>query len=161
MDDSQDLLVKLGFSLMSAAFLPGAPIPSLYTCKGQNINPPLTVSNVPAEAKSLALILHDPDALNGDFVHWLMWDISVLTAMIAANSLPDDAIQGTNDAGQNNYFGPCPPTGTGTHHYIFELFALDKMLDLPPGSNRYQLEQAMAGHILAKTVLTGLFVSQP
>lgn len=93
----------------SSAFADSAPIPAQYTCKGQNINPPLSILGVPAGAKSLALIMHDPDAVGGDFVHWTIWDIPASTENIAANSVPAGAIQGQNGGGRNKYMGPCPP----------------------------------------------------
>jgi Raf kinase inhibitor-like YbhB/YbcL family protein len=153
MDDqsSDDQLI-----LTSTMFEADSPIPEQFTCKGQNINPPLNISGIPPEAKSLALILHDPDAVNTDFVHWLMWDIPTSASMIAANSVPVGATQGTNSAGGNKYTGPCPPAGTGTHHYHFELYALDKNIGLEPDTNRNQLEAAIKPHILRKTVLTGI-----
>ncbi len=139
---------KSEFRLISPAFKEGGNIPRPYTCKGQGVNPPLNIIGSPAKAKSLALIMHDPDAVNGDFTHWLVWDILTSTENIAANSLPVGAVQGKNDAGGNQYMGPCPPAGTGTHRYIFELYALDKNLSLPSGSSRKQLEQAMEDHTL-------------
>lgn len=146
--------------LVSQVFLGGAQIPARYTCKGQNINPPLTIMGIPAGAKSLSLIMHDPDAVSGDFVHWTMWDIAISTKSIAANSVPTGAIQGQNSGGQNKYMGPCPPAGTGTHHYLFELYALDKILGLPLSTSRDQLQYAMAGHIVARHTLTGLFLAE-
>lgn len=147
--------VKL--QLISAAFRDGAQIPPPYTCKGQNVSPPLNILNVPKEARSLALIMHDPDAIGSDFVHWVMWDISASTDTINANSVPVGAIQGPNSSGQNRYMGPCPPAGTGIHHYLFELYALDITLSLPKETNREQLRQAMKEHIVAQYTLTGLF----
>ncbi len=145
--------------ITSPVFADGASIPAQYSCKGQNTSPPLGISGVPAGAKSLALIVHDPDAVGGDFVHWSAWDIPTLTVNIAANSLPAGAVQGQNGSGRNKYMGPCPPAGTGTHHYLFELYALDKTLDLKPGSSRDQLKQAMSGHTLTQHTLTGLFAA--
>jgi len=142
--------------LTSTVFEADSPIPEQYTCKGQNINPPLNISGIPPQAKSLVLILHDPDAVNADFVHWLMWDIPTSASMIAANSVPVGATQGKNGAGSNIYIGPCPPAGTGTHHYQFELYALDNNIGLEPDTNRDQLESAIKSHILKKTVLTGI-----
>src|SRR3989344_5279533 len=127
--------------LVRQVFRDGAQIPVEYTCKGQNINPPLSITHVPASAKSLSLIMHDPDAVSGDFVHWTIWDIPASTETIAVNSVPAGTIQGINGGGQNKYMGPCPPAGTGTHHYLFELYALDKFLDLKPDTSRDQLKQ--------------------
>lgn len=152
--------VNSSLALASQAFAEGASIPAQYTCKGQNISPPLTIVGVPTGAKSLVLIMHDPDAVSGDFVHWTVWDIPISTGAIAANSVPDGAAQGQNGGGQNKYMGPCPPAGTGVHHYMFELYAMDKLLGLKSGVGRDQLQYAMTGHILAQHTLTGLFAAQ-
>lgn len=143
--------------ITSPAFTDGGTIAAQYTCKGQNISPPLSIVDVPADAKTLALIMHDPDAVSGDFTHWLMWDIPPSTAIVAVNSVPAEVVQGVNGGGQNKYMGPCPPAGTGRHRYIFELYALDEALALRTGSARTELEKAMAGHTLAQATLTGLF----
>ncbi len=147
-------------ALASQAFADGASIPAQYTCKGQDISPPLTIMGAPAGAKSLALIMHDPDAASGDFVHWTVWDVPISTGTIAANSVPDGAVQGQNGGGQNKYMGPCPPAGTGVHRYMFELYALDKILGLKSGAGRDQLQYAMTGHILDQHNLTGLFAAE-
>lgn len=144
------------FRLVSPAFKDGGDIPKPYTCKGQGVNPPLNIIGTPP-AKGLALIMHDPDAISGDFTHWLIWDIPVSTENVAANSVPVGAIQGKNDKGSSSYFGPCPSAGTGAHRYVFELYALDKSLGLPSGSSREDLKQSMDGHILASSKLTGMF----
>jgi Raf kinase inhibitor-like YbhB/YbcL family protein len=145
-----------GLQLISTAFKKGETIPEQYTCKGDNISPPLNIINVPAQAKSLALIMHDPDAPVGDFVHWLIWDMQPSTQSIGANSIPVGAVQGTTSFNKNEYGGPCPPAGSGTHRYLFELYALDTSLGLNPGTSREKLEDAMKGHIVEQTVLTGL-----
>ena len=158
--DTPSSSTNSSLALLSQVFREGTQIPVRYTCKGQNINPPLNVTGVPANAKSLALIMHDPDAIpvvGFDFVHWLVWDIPSSTETIDTNSVPAGAIQGINGSGKNQYTGPCPPAGTGTHHYLFELYALDKTLSLKPGASRDQLQNAMAGHTLAQHTLTGLF----
>src|SRR3990167_4495676 len=145
------------FRLLSPAFGEGASIQVQYTCKGQNINPPLGIVGTPKEAKGLALIMHDPDAVGSDFTHWLLWDIPAGTENIAANSVPIGASQGKNDGGKLGYYGPCPPTGTGVHRYIFELYALSKPLAKAGEVTRHQLESAIAGNIISKSILTGLF----
>lgn len=144
-------------ALASQVFGEGSQIPVDYSCKGQNVNPPLSITGVPVGTKSLALIMHDPDAVSGDFVHWLMWDIPTSTKTIAANSVPAGAIQGINGSGQNRYMGPCPPAGTGTHRYMFELYALDNTLGLESDASREQLQYSMADHIIAGHTLMGLF----
>lgn len=141
--------------LTSPAFKEGAAIPVTYSCKGQNISPPLTISGTPYGTKSLALILHDPDAPSGDFLHWTVWNIAPGTTSIAENSVPDAAVQGTIGSGKIGYFGPCPPSGT--HRYIFELYALDNTLSLLAGASRQELIDAMDGHTLAQTALTGTY----
>jgi hypothetical protein len=141
--------------LTSPAFNDNEMIPTIYTCKGQAINPPLAIAGVPAEAKSLALILHDPDAPSGDFLHWIVWNILPETNEINEDSVPPDAVQGMNTAGSNKYAGPCPPSGT--HHYKFDLYALDDMINLPGSTSREDVESAMASHVLARSTLTGLF----
>lgn len=151
--DGQEVTAKL--NMTSSEFTDGTDIPKAYGCKGQNINPPLAFSGIPDGAKSLALTLNDPDAPSGNFIHWLVWDIPVSTKAINSNSVPVGAVQGKNGSGQNQYMGPCPPSGT--HHYIFTLYALDGSLSLPTGSNWEQLQAAMNGHIIAQVKLTGLF----
>lgn len=141
--------------LTSNAFSEGEAIPVRYTCKGENINPPFTISNVPEGTKSLALIMHDPDAPNGDFTHWLAWNIDPETLQIAENSPLPGSVQGTNGSGNVGYMGPCPPSGT--HHYIFELYALSTTFDLPPDTNQAGLQTAISGNIVDETKLTGVF----
>lgn len=142
--------------IISSAFEENASIPAKYTCDGENINPPLAVSGVPVEAKSLALILDDPDAPSaGGFVHWVVFNFDPKTIEIAENSVPAAAVQSQNGAGQARYTGPCPPTGA--HHYHFRLYALDSALDLDSSVKREDVEQAMAGHILNRAELVGLY----
>lgn len=142
--------------LTSSAFAHNSPIPSIYTCEGTNINPPLTIRNVPPETKSLAMIVHDPDAPRaGGFTHWVIWNIDPKTSIIAENSVPAGAVQGANGAGENGWMGPCPPSGN--HHYEFTLYALDTMLNLQADTDKTALEKAVEGHVLAKTQLIGLY----
>lgn len=144
-----------GLQIISPAFREGSAIPIQYTCKGQNISPPLNILNVPSSAQSLAFIMHDPDAPVGDYVHWTMWDIPKSTETIAANSVPTGAVQGLNSNNENKYMGPCPPSGT--HRYMFEVYALDKSLSLKPETTRDQLKEAMEGHIVDQNTLTATF----
>lgn len=146
-----------GFTLTSSAFKEGEPIPLTYTCKAENLSPPLTIIGLPAGTKSLVLIMHDPDAVSGDFTHWLMWNIPPSSEYIDENAVPNGAVLGNNGSDKLGYTGSCPPAGTGTHHYIFELYALSDTLNLPQGSDRAKLESALPGKSLAKTKLTGLF----
>ncbi|PZX93496.1 YbhB/YbcL family Raf kinase inhibitor-like protein [Flavobacterium aquariorum] len=138
--------------IKSPAFSNNEWIPVKYTCVGSNINPALAITDIPNDTKSLAIIVDDPDAPNGTFVHWVMWNVPVIS-MIDENSAP--GIQGKNGKGENKYFGPCPPTGT--HHYNFKVYALDAKLILPLGANKNVLLKAMDGHILASGSLIGLF----
>jgi Raf kinase inhibitor-like YbhB/YbcL family protein len=127
-------------------------IPAKYTCDGEDVNPPLTVENVPDDAKSLVLILDDPDAV-GVWNHWLVWNIPAGTREIEEHSVP--GVQGANTGGRRRYGGPCPPSGT--HRYFFKVYALDIELDLDVGSKKKDVENAMRGHVLAEGELMGLY----
>ncbi len=131
---------------------PGGTIPRRHTCDGENVSPPLAIEDVPPGAKSLALIVDDPDAPAKVWVHWVMFDIPV-QAGIAEGARPGR--QGINDFGKKGYGGPCPPSGT--HRYFFKLYALDRNLGLPEGSTKQQVEKAMAGHILGQAELMGRY----
>jgi Raf kinase inhibitor-like YbhB/YbcL family protein len=139
----------------SSEFKDSQRIPDKFTCDGDDINPPLEISDVPDKAQSLSLILDDPDSPSGKFTHWLVFNISSETKKIEENSLSELLMQGKNDFGNKNYGGPCPHGGT--HRYVFELFALDVNLDLAPGSSREKLEQAMEGHIIERAKLVGTY----
>lgn len=141
--------------LTSSAFKPNEKIPAKYTCDGANINPPLTFSDVPVAAKSLALIVDDPDAPSGTWLHWTVWNISPETKEIAENSVPVGAAQGRTDFGRPGYGGPCPPSGV--HHYYFKLYALATTLNLSSGASLSELQQAMNANILEQTELVGLY----
>ncbi|PYJ22357.1 MAG: YbhB/YbcL family Raf kinase inhibitor-like protein [Verrucomicrobia bacterium] len=140
--------------ITSSAFQQGANIPSKFSCDGANTSPPLQISDVPSEAKSLVLIVDDPDAPSGLFTHWVVWNISSQTTTIAEGSTPK-GVQGTNDFGKSGYGGPCPPSGT--HRYYFKIFALDRELDLPFGAKRGQLDAAMKGHVVAQGEVMGRY----
>lgn len=145
--------------LTSSAFKEGGIIPSLYTCEGKNINPPLEIRAVPPSAKSLVLLMDDPDVPktvrpDGMFDHWVIYNIPPDTYEIAKGSTPP-GIQGRNTYGKNEYFGPCPPDRE--HRYFFKLYALDKMLDLQPGASKKQVERAIQGHVLAHFQLMGRY----
>lgn len=145
------------FSITSPVFDNNGPIPPLYTCKGQNSRPPLSLLRPPETTKSLAIILRDPDAVNGDWTHWVIWNIEPKVATIDEQTLPDGAVEGQTSFGKSGYGGPCPPKGTGAHRYVFEAYALDTLLDLPKDTKREQLQAAMQGHILGQARLTGSF----
>lgn len=144
------------FALTSPAFDSQGLIPAVYTCSGANINPPLTIENPPGNAKEFVIIMHDPDASNGDWVHWIVWNIPVDTTAISEHSLPLNAIEGTTDFGKSGYGGPCPPAGSGKHHYVFELYALNDTLKLDPQTKRDGLLSAMNGKVLSRTQLVGV-----
>ncbi len=144
--------------LTSSAFTNNSNLPAQYTCDGAGTNPPLRISDVPTNAQSLVLIMDDPDALAGTFVHWLVWNIEPQPIEIEENSLPNGAISGTNSARRTGYVPPCPPSGT--HHYVFKLYALDIKLDLTPNAGKDNLEQAMQGHILDSVELISLYSRQ-
>lgn len=141
--------------LTSKAFSHNQLIPAKYTCDGADVNPPLTISDVPAGAQSLALIVDDPDAPAGDWVHWTLWNMAPSTASITENSVPAGATQGLTDFGRVGYGGPCPPSGT--HRYQFKLYALDMTLLLDQSARKADIERSIAGHILDQTILIGLY----
>jgi Raf kinase inhibitor-like YbhB/YbcL family protein len=138
----------------SSAFHEGGNIPSKFTCDGSDTSPPLQITGIPSDAKSLVLIVDDPDAPGGLFTHWLIWNIPPQTSLIAEGSAPKGA-QGANDFGKSGYRGPCPPPGT--HRYSFKIFALDRELDLHSGAKRSQVDGAMKGHIIAQGELVGRY----
>ena len=142
-------------TIASPAFPHNGMIPSKHTCDGTDVNPPLSFDNIPEKSKSLALIVDDPDAPRGTWVHWVAWNIGPGTRKIAENSVPRGARQGTNDFRKQAYGGPCPPSGT--HRYFFKLYALDTSLSLNAGATKAQLEEAMKGHVLGLSELIGLY----
>ncbi|MDW7773910.1 MAG: YbhB/YbcL family Raf kinase inhibitor-like protein [Desulfobulbaceae bacterium] len=139
--------------LSSPAFDHQGTIPSKYTCDGSNISPPLAISGVPSEARSLVLLVDDPDAPGGTFVHWVVYDIPPDVKVIHENT--DPGTLGTNNFRKTSYGGPCPPSGT--HRYFFKIYALDRDLKLSPGQSKQQVEREMSGHIIAQTELIGLY----
>jgi len=141
-------------TLRSPAFDDNQSIPSKYTCDGNNVNPPLVIRNVPANAKSMVLVVHDPDAPAGDWNHWAVYDIKPETRIIIENSIPGSEV--LNDFNKFHYGGPCPPDGKA-HHYVFELYALDNQLSLNPNGSLGGLLQIMQGHVLDKTRIVGIY----
>jgi Raf kinase inhibitor-like YbhB/YbcL family protein len=171
---SQLLLVCIAASLMlpaagwpqskleirTGAFTAGDAIPAKYTCSGEDISPALSWSGAPQGTKSLALIVDDPDAPSGTFVHWVVYNLPSETthldeAVTKGTSMPGGGAQGRNDFGGDGYGGPCPPPGT-PHHYRFRLFALNSQIS-PQSARGSEVEQAMKGHILASAELNGTF----
>ena len=141
--------------ISSTAFADNGVIPAKFTCNGADVNPELAISGIPASAKSLALIVDDPDAPSKVWVHWVVFNISPGTAWFAENSVPAGAVQGTTDFKTPKYGGPCPPSGT--HRYVFKLYALDTTFNLGSAATKKDVESAMQGHILAQATLTGLY----
>lgn len=144
-----------GFVLASSAFSDGAAIPKQYSCDGENVSPPLEWHGAPAQTQSYALIVDDPDAPSGNFTHWAVFDISKTTSE-SPEAAKNFGRAAQNGRGQIGYTGPCPPGGT--HRYFFTLYALDTAsLGIGEGSTRAEVENAIKGHILAKTVLLGRY----
>jgi hypothetical protein len=139
----------------SSAFQEGGTIPEKFSKNGQNVSPELRIEGAPAETKSLALIVDDPDAPVGLFTHWLVWNIDPKTTEIAEGSASSGAVQGKNDFGEIGYGGPQPPSGT--HRYFFKVFALDRTLDLKPGAKRKEVDAAMKGHVISQGQLMGKY----
>jgi Raf kinase inhibitor-like YbhB/YbcL family protein len=142
------------------AFATGGPIPVKYTCSGANVSPALAIGGAPQSAKALVLIVDDPDAPAGTFVHWVVYDMPPQTthideAVAKGTTMPGGGTQGRNDFGGDGYGGPCPPPGK-PHHYRFRLFALDGQIR-PQSPTGTEVEQAMQGHILASAVVVGTY----
>jgi Raf kinase inhibitor-like YbhB/YbcL family protein len=149
------------FKLTSSAFATGAEIPEKYSCKGEDLSPALAWSGAPQKTAAWAIIMDDPDAPAGTWVHWVMWNLPAsarsLAEGVARREQSDDgASQGSNSYSKVGYYGPCPPPGQ-THRYFFRLYALDQKLDLAPGASRSQLDAAMKGHVLAQAEYMGKF----
>ena len=147
--------------LTSTAFAEGSSIPVRFTCDGENVSPPLKWTGTPPGAKSLALIVDDPDAPMGVWVHWVVYDLAPAStelpeAVAKTQYLPGGAKQGWNDFKHLGYGGPCPPPGK-PHRYFFKLFALDRVIDLKPGVTKKDFEAAMEGHKLAEGQLMGIY----
>jgi len=140
--------------ITSSAFKNNELIPDKYTCKGQDISPPLEFLYIPKNAKALALIMDDPDAPSGTFTHWLVWNIpSSTTEIEEGERIPYP--QGINDFGRQYYKGPCPPSGV--HRYFFTLYALNKKLDLKDGTSKDELLKVMRGSVIEKAELIGRY----
>ena len=152
---SKEVTKMDGLKISSSAFKDNGHIPAKYTCDGKNINPPLLIENIPSKTKALALIVDDPDAPAGTWVHWVLWNIPPDTKQIGENSVPPKTEQGLNDFRKHDYGGPCPPGGT--HRYFFKLYALDAVLNLGSNSTKAELERSMKGHIIEQAQIIGLY----
>lgn len=150
--DTEEAVTYKRMDLSSAIFKQNEFIPRRYTCDGVNVNPSLNIDHIPKKAESLAIIVDDPDAPSGTWVHWVIWNIPV-THHIKENDAP--GVEGLNDSGKHEYSGPCPPRGT--HRYFFKAYALDCMLKIPESSDKTSLVRAMEGHILGFGELIGLY----
>jgi hypothetical protein len=142
----------------STVFKDNKLIPQKYTCDGENINPPLLISDVPENVKSLVLIVDDPDAPAGTYIHWTVWNIDPEITEISENSVPEGAIEGITDAGRTGYAGPCPPSGT--HRYFFKLFALNTRLGLDSSARAADIEKEIEASIITETQMVGLYRRQ-
>ena len=141
--------------LTSTAFIANGTIPALHSYHGGNISPPLAISDVPAGTASLALICDDPDAPRGTWVHWVVWNLDPKTTKIPQGSLPAGAMVGKNSWGKTGWGGPAPPSGT--HRYVFKIYALKEPVTLKPGADAKALEAAMKGKVVAEAKLIGLY----
>lgn len=144
--------------ILESTFKNGAEIPRKFGYKNENVNPPLKIQEVPSNAKSLVLIMDDPDAMGAVgkiWVHWLVWNINPNTEQIKENSVPENSVQGKTDFGETVYGGPAPPDKE--HVYIFKLYALDSELNLKEGSSKNQVEEAMKNHVISEARLQGRY----
>lgn len=147
---------------VKSVFEDGERIPTKYTCDGEDVSPPLTIEGLSANAKSIAIIVDDPDAPVRVFTHWVIWNIPPVLHIPEGIpkkevvSEPIEAVQGINDFGEIGYGGPCPPSGK-PHTYHFKVYVLDTMLDLKPGATKEELEKAMEGHLLQYGELRGVY----
>lgn len=150
----------MAFEIRSSAFKHGEPIPRRYTCDGDDVSPPLEWTDPPDGTKSFVLINDDPDAPAGTWVHWVLFNIPATARSLPEGvsddrEFPDGSRNGRNSWNRLGYGGPCPPSGT--HRYFFKLYALDTVLDLPPGATKAQVLDAIEGHVLAQAELMGTY----
>lgn len=154
-----DMAADGGMSITSSAFEGNTTIPEMYTCEGDDSSPPLAFNAVPAEAESLVLIMDDPDAPSGTWVHWVLFDIPATTEELKAGQ--EEGLSGANSWDKTGYGGPCPPPGDGPHRYFFKLYALDvATLGLDEKASKSDVETAMEDHIIATAELVGLYERQ-
>jgi len=145
-------------TLQSPAFSNNGEIPRKYGYKNGNSSLPLRINDIPSSTQSLVIIMDDPDAqaaVGKVWVHWIIWNIPSSTTQIEESTVPTGAVEGKTDFGEIGYGGPAPPDKR--HTYIFKLYALDTKLDLPEGSTKVQVEEAMQNHILSQSVLKGTY----
>ena len=159
-EEEELAMEEVDFDLTSSAYTQGDPTPASHSCDGENTSPRLTWTNPPAGTQSFALIFDDPDALGGNWVHWVLFNLPAEARSLPANVPPDPtltngAIHGSNSWDSIGYGGPCPPSGE--HRYFMTLYALDSVLDLEVDANKEQLLEAMENHIVAETELMGRY----
>lgn len=147
--------------LIESVFESQKPIPSKYTCDGENVSPPLKFLQIPPGVKSFALIVDDPDAPKGTFDHWILWNLPPEIRELSEGALEIQQLvpkpkQGTNGYRKQKYQGPCPPAGK-PHHYFFKLYALNTQLNLPDGASKQEVEKAMEGHVIDYAELVGTY----
>ncbi|MEU4218903.1 YbhB/YbcL family Raf kinase inhibitor-like protein [Actinoplanes sp. NPDC026623] len=152
--DPADPQAALSLAVSSSAFADGGQIPPRYTCDGADVSPPLTFNGLPSGVRELALLVEDPDAPDGTFVHWVAWGIDGTRPELGEAETP--AGSGTNDFGHAGYGGPCPPRGPA-HRYVFTAFALSRPAGLRPGATAADLRSAIDGAVLAEGTLTGRY----
>lgn len=146
----------MSMHLASPSFVDNQTIPPRFTCDGENMSPALIISGTPPEAKSLTLIVDDPDSPSGTWVHWSLWNISPETKELEEGLVPPGAVEGITDFGDSGYGGPCP--ASGAHRYFFKIYALDTLLDLPLTASAGEIMEAMKGHILDEAHLVGIYL---
>ena len=150
-----------GPMVVSSVFRNGGEIPREFTCDGANVSPQLVVKSIPDKAKSIAVIVDDPDAPVGTFTHWIAWNVKFEGDMLSIpKAIPRKTSmmnQGVSDFGRIGYDGPCPPRGHGKHHYHFKVFAIDREIPLEDGASRKDLEKYLKGHVLDKAEIVGLY----
>jgi hypothetical protein len=150
-----DQAMNSGLAITSPAFADGQPIPATFTADGANVSPELVIANPPPGTACFALIVDDPDAPMGTWVHWVAWNIPASTTKIPEGRLPAGSVEGRNSWGRTGYGGPSPPSGT--HRYHFKLYAVDRPIELPRTADKQTLIDAMEGHVLARCQLTGTY----
>jgi len=143
-------------TVSSPAFDAGGTIPRRYTCDGENVSPPLDFSGVPGDAAELVVLVEDPDAPRGTFVHWVVWGIDPHATALGAGEVPSGAVEGRNGFGKRGYGGPCPPKGT-PHRYVFSVFAADGRPALSEDASADEVKHALAGHVTGSGTLVGRY----
>lgn len=146
-----------GLEVRSPAFDQNQTIPTKYTCDGKGVNPVLKIKNVPGKATSLVLIVEDPDAPRGPFIHWVVFNINPSITEVAEGETPKGAVEGMNDFEDSGYGAVCPPEGDGVHHYHFKLYALGKKVDLGSSTSEEAVKEAMEDSVLDSAELIGVY----